>query len=91
MEGKIRAGREGGVIGVDFADAKNAGGRASVALVFMQARLLLTGEAATPGESFFPKQNRNRIAHPPPRAAGGTLEALQLARHAVPTGSETRR
>src|SRR4030095_13695948 len=62
MKGKFRTRRERRIVGVDFADAKDAGRRATVPLLFAQAVFILTGEAATPGQTVLAEQDRNRPA-----------------------------
>jgi hypothetical protein len=88
MEGKFCARRERWVIGVDFADAKDAGRSATIAFLFPQTAFILTGEAPTPSQSVLAEQDRNRRADLMPGTRGGTLEALQLAAHGIPVGRE---
>ena len=88
MEGKIRSGGQRRIVGVDLADPENPGWCPAIALRFAQARFVLTGEAATPGEPFLAKENRARWADGLPRPGAGTLEALQRAPHCVPVRGE---
>src|SRR5574338_1341962 len=48
MERKIRAGRQGRIVGVDLSDPENPGRRAAVPLGLMPAGFILSGKTATP-------------------------------------------
>src|SRR5207248_6108499 len=56
----IGAGRQRCIIGINFANSKNSGWRTTIALVFAQPLLTLSGDAAAPGQSALAKQHRHR-------------------------------
>lgn len=88
MEGEIRPGRELGIVGVNFADLKNAGRGAAISFSFAQAIFVLTRNPGTPGQSMFPEQNRMRRCDRIPFSARGTFKQLQLPAHGIPARSE---
>src|SRR2546423_15016603 len=80
--------RPRGIVGKDLADAKNAGGRPTIALVFSQARLVLTGDPTSPGQTVFSKQYRNRPSLRLPLVSG-LFQQIQTAMHGIPVRRES--
>src|ERR1700720_3190016 len=77
-----------GIIGKDLPDAKNAGRGATVALVFSQARLILTGDPTSPGQTVFAKQHRYRPSLRSPLVSR-LFQQVQTAMHGIPIWRES--
>src|SRR2546423_12648962 len=80
--------RQRGIVGKDLADAKNAGRRPTITLVFSQARLILTGNPTSPGQTVFSKQYRHRPSLRSPFVSG-LFQQIQTAMHGIPVQGES--
>src|SRR5262245_47602587 len=76
MKRKIRARRQGRIVGVDFTNLKYSRWGPTVAFLFVQSAFVLAGQTSAPGESVFSEQNRYRIAGLAPGAPGRAFEPL---------------
>src|SRR6266498_4899966 len=77
----IGAWRQIRVVSENLADLEDSRRRSSVAFFFSKARLVLSSEARSPGNSIFAKQGRERSTHRLPISATRSLEQTQLAAH----------
>ena len=84
MKWIIAARRELGIVSVDFSDPKNARRRTAIAFLFAKARLILTGQASSPGNAILAKQHRERRGHRVPSASPRPFEELNCSVHRIP-------
>ena len=80
MERIIGPRRQRRIVGVNFANSKNPGRRSTIALVFAQPLLALSGDPAAPGQSFLAKQHRHRSGLESPLVAC-FVEQKQMSPH----------
>ncbi len=70
----IGAWRQIRVVPENLADLEDSRRRSSIAFFFPKARLVLSSEACSPGNSIFAKQNRERSTHKLPISATRSLK-----------------
>lgn len=88
MVGVVAAGREGGLVAVDLAELKDAGGGTFVALDFVETELVLAGDAAPPCEAGSAEEDGPWLGYGTPWAAGIALVEAEEAVVCVPIGGD---
>ncbi len=89
MKWVIRTRRQLGIVGIDFPDAKDSGRCAPIAFRLVQSRFALAFQAAPPGQTKFPEQNRDRRGDLTPGTSPRSLESLQFSPHRIPGWGES--
>ena len=84
MKRIIGTGRKLRIVGVNFPDLENAGGRSPVPFFLLQPGLIRPGEAITPGDTVFSKQHVKWTGYGLPVSIPLPFKEPQIAMEGIP-------